>query len=246
MNLRLALTWTTVAPLRGPSSVTRDDARRAIAAVPLVGVVLGTAAAGIALLADTASLPPLLGGILAVAALALLTRGMHVDGLADTADGLGCYGPPGRAREVMKSGGAGPFGVAALATVGGVQAVAFGELVARGHALSVVAAVTVARCAVVLACRTSVPAATTTGFGALVAATQGRVSVSAWCVVAVVAGAVGAGPWWQGAVAVAFALAAATLLVRHCVRRFGGLVGDVLGATVEITTAVVAVGLLVG
>ncbi|MBY6351739.1 adenosylcobinamide-GDP ribazoletransferase [Rhodococcoides corynebacterioides] len=246
MNLRLALTWTTVVPLRGPSSVTRDDARRAIAAVPLVGVVLGAVATGILVLADAASLPPVLGGILAVAALALLTRGMHVDGLADTADGLGCYGPPERAREVMKSGGAGPFGVAALAAVGGVQAVAFGDLVARGHALSVIAAVTVARCAVVLACRASIPAATTTGFGALVAATQGRIAVSAWCVVAIAVGAAVAAPWWQGAIAVALALAAATLLVRHCVRRFGGLVGDVLGATIEVTTAVVAVGLLVG
>ncbi|MFW0873324.1 adenosylcobinamide-GDP ribazoletransferase [Rhodococcoides corynebacterioides] len=246
MNLRLALTWTTVVPLRGPSSVTRDDARRAIAAVPLVGVVLGAVATGILVLADAASLPPVLGGILAVAALALLTRGMHVDGLADTADGLGCYGPPERAREVMKSGGAGPFGVAALAAVGGVQAVAFGDLVARGHALSVIAAVSVARCAVVLACRASIPAATTTGFGALVAATQGRIAVSAWCVVAIAVGAAVAAPWWQGAIAVALALAAATLLVRHCVRRFGGLVGDVLGATIEVTTAVVAVGLLVG
>ncbi|MGN7134706.1 adenosylcobinamide-GDP ribazoletransferase [Rhodococcoides corynebacterioides] len=246
MNLRLALTWTTVVPLRGPSSVTRDDARRAIAAVPLVGVVLGAVATGILVLADAASLPPVLGGILAVAALALLTRGMHVDGLADTADGLGCYGPPERAREVMKSGGAGPFGVAALAAVGGVQAVAFGDLVARGHALSVIAAVTVARCAVVLACRASIPAATTTGFGALVAGTQGRVSVSAWCVVAIAVGAAVAAPWWQGAIAVALALGAATLLVRHCARRFGGLVGDVLGATIEVTTAVVAVGLLVG
>lgn len=246
MNLRLALTWTTVLPLRGPSSVTRDDARRAIAAVPLVGVVLGVVAAGILLLADAASLPPLLGGILAVAALALLTRGMHVDGLADTADGLGCYGPPERAREVMKSGGAGPFGVAALAAVGGVQAVAFGELVARGAAASVIAAVVVARCAVVPACRKSIPAATTSGFGALVAGTQGRVSVSVWCVAAVVLGAATDRPWWQGAIAVALALVVAALLVRHCVRRFGGLVGDVLGATVEVTTAVVAVGLLVG
>ncbi len=244
---RLALSWLTVLPVRGPHHIDRDAARKAMSSAPVVGLLLGVFAAGAVWCADALSLGGLLGGLLGVGALALLTRGMHIDGLADTADGLGCYGPPERAREVMQSGSAGPFGVAALVLTLAIQATGFGLLAEQQAFSSIVLAVAVGRVAVVLACRRGTLPAVDHGFGALVAGTQGRMVVGLWCAAALVA-ATGCvdGRWWQGPAVVAAVLTIGVVLVRHCVRRFGGLSGDVLGAALEITTTLTVVGLLIG
>ncbi|HEY0699741.1 MAG TPA: adenosylcobinamide-GDP ribazoletransferase, partial [Micromonospora sp.] len=49
---------------------------------------------------------------------------------------------------------------------------------------------------------------------------------------------------WQGPLVLAVALGAALLLLRHLVRRLGGITGDVLGALVEITATLVYLGLV--
>lgn len=244
-GLALAFSWLTVTPLpptRG--AIDRARARRAIAAAPVVGAVLGGLAAAVLWAALRIGLAPALAGLLVVALLALATRGMHIDGLADTVDGLGCYGPPERAREVMRSGGAGPFGVAALVLVLGAQAAAFAALAADGRWAAVAVAVATGRAGAVLACRRAVPAATPTGFGGLVAGTQGPVAIAVWTVLAAAA-AVWAVPGrlWPGPVAVLAVLAAAAAFTAHAVRRFGGITGDVLGAVIETCTAVTAAAL---
>ena len=244
-GLLLALSWLTVLPVR-TGAPTPPVAAAAIRWAPLVGALLG-AAAGALLLALTAlAVPPLAGGLLAVGFLALATRGMHLDGLADTADGLGCYGPPERALAVMRDGAAGPFAVVTLVVVVGTQAVSLAALSARGPAVLTLAALAAAtgRAAFAWVSRRGVAAARPGGLGATVAGSQPWWVAAGWWLVLAGAGFGLAGP--RGVLAVALAAAVTTLLARHTARRFGGMTGDVLGAANELATTVALLVLSAG
>lgn len=239
-GLRLAVTTLSVARVRGPERLDRGTAGSAMALAPLVGAGLGLAAAAVLVVVQAWTGSPLLAAVLAVAALALLTRGLHLDGLADTVDGLASYRPPEGARAVMRSPEVGPLGAAALLLVPLTQVAALAAATGQGRgALALVVAVTTGRAAVTLACTPSTPAAAPEGMGALVAGTVPR--ARALAVAGLVVVAAGLAVPLLGALAALTGLGVAVLLLRHAVRRLGGVSGDVLGALVEVTTAVVLV-----
>ncbi|KOG87903.1 hypothetical protein ADK38_22805, partial [Streptomyces varsoviensis] len=100
------------------------------------------------------------------------TRGLHLDGLADVADGLGSGKPAEDALRIMKQSDIGPFGVLTLVFVLLGQVAAVYELYGAGWArgaLAVAVAAVAARTALTLASRAGVPAARPEGLGAAVA-----------------------------------------------------------------------------
>ena len=206
---------------------------------PLVGLVLGALAAGVAVL-FAGWVSPLVGGVLAVAVPAVLTRGLHLDGLADTADGLGPLRDRERALQVMRQGDVGPFGVVALVLTLLLQVACVAVLLASdGGWLPLWSAVLVARLAMVRTGLSGVAVAAGSTLGRAVAGTVSRT----WWAAAVLAGlgtsAGGAlllaGPAAVPAqlAAVAAGLLAAELVHRRATARLGGTTGDVMGAMGE-------------
>jgi adenosylcobinamide-GDP ribazoletransferase len=246
--VRLAVGTLTVLPVRPPGSVDRRTAGRAMLLAPLVGVLLAVPVVLLTLLTEWLS--PLLVAALVVAALALLTRGMHLDGLADTADGLGSGRPAPAALEVMRRGDVGPFGVVTLVLVLLLQVAALAQLSAAGQAdLGVVAALVTSRMVLPVACISGVPAARPEGLGATVAGSVPRPAALAAVLLVLVGLAVGTAATGAGPgalVAAVLGSAAGALMLVQAVRRLNGVTGDVLGAVVEVTFTVTLVVLCFG
>jgi adenosylcobinamide-GDP ribazoletransferase len=219
---------------------------------PLVGLVLGAVATAVGVLGSRL-ISPFAGAVATVAVLATLTRGLHLDGLADTADGLGPLRGRARALEVMHRSDIGPFGVVTVVLTVLLQVAALTALL-PGQWVAPVAAVLAAR---VSMARTGLPGTVMAETSSLGRAVQGTVS-PAWLIgCAVVAAVVVGGAQWllsgpaDGAkllAAGAVGIGAAELLRSRATARLGGITGDVMGAMGEVTataTLLVAAAVLI-
>jgi adenosylcobinamide-GDP ribazoletransferase len=181
-----------------------------------------------------------------VGGLALGNRALHLDGLADTVDGFGSGWTAERSLMVMRRSDVGPMGVVALIIVLGLQATSVGELIqGMPGALLVGAAVCCSRAALCLTCVRGVPAARGDGLGVAVAGSvPPPAAAGCWLAVLLIM----SGAAWlsghspvSGAIAAVGAAAAVAVLVYRCVRRLGGVTGDVMGAAIEIAFTVMII-----
>lgn len=237
MSVRVAISFLTILPAGGTAS---GDAwlSRAAAWFPLVGALVGGGAAGVVLLSDRVGLSHAVGGALAIVFAIVVTRGLHEDGLADTADGLGVHGTRERRLAAMKDSAVGAHGALAMACALLVAALALASLDASDAAKALIVAHVLSRAAMVVVAAALPNARAAEGLGRSLEVAP---VVALFAVVLAVAAAL------VFSAAVALGAAAAGLLVALAIqhRVFGGRTGDTLGASgklVEIAALVALSG----
>jgi adenosylcobinamide-GDP ribazoletransferase len=233
-DVALALSFLT----RVPTVVAHDRPAMAFWAFPLVGAAIGLAVGAVhAGLTSGLAADRWLAALLAVAFQVWLTRGLHEDGLADTADAMGARGDAAAALAAMRDSRIGAFGVLALGLATALKVAALAALPPSSALAMLAAAGAVSRAGFALSLN-RIAAARPQGL----AAAMGRPSIA----VVMVALASAVAIVWVSGAGVPAALAAALLGVHvtsAAGRRVGGLTGDVLGAqqqVVEVTFLVTA------
>ncbi|MPZ62540.1 MAG: adenosylcobinamide-GDP ribazoletransferase [Propionibacteriales bacterium] len=242
----MAIGTLTALPVRPPVRVTRRSAGQAMLSAPLAVVPLAAVAALVTWTGSTAGLGPWVCVVLALGAVQLLSRGLHLDGLADTADGLAASYDRERALDVMRRGDVGPAGVAAVGFVVLAQVAAGAQLLAAASettgAALIGVCVVLSRVSVAVGCVRGIPTARSSGLGATVAGTVPRLPLVVELLLltslaALVVRTLNGTPWWSAPAATVAVLVVTAVLLGRCVRRLGGVTGDVLGAVVEVSLA---------
>ncbi len=210
-----------------PLGRAREPDRTTFDWFPVVGALLG-AAVGLVWWGAHEVWSPLVAAMLAVAADVALTGALHVDGLADTADGVLPHLDRDRRLAVMAEPDVGAFGVTAVVLTLGLRVAVLASLPPD---VALPAALWCASRTMMAVAARSVPYARTGG--GLAAAFLGRSPATvaligtALAVAIVLAAEVGPAPGLAALSALAAAGAATVALAR---RRLGGFTGDVLGA----------------
>ncbi len=248
-GLRLAVGTLTILPVGQIGAITPATARAGMLLAPVAMVPLASVVGLVAALGARVGLPPLVSAGLVLAAIGLGTRAMHLDGLADTVDGLGAGWDRDRALAVMKRGDVGPMGAAALALSLIVQAGACSALVQQEWGwLLIAVTLAVSRVSCAVACLRGLPPARPGGLGAAVVgsvpAPAAAGAVIAAAAVLALAASVGGAPFWAGVPALGVGLIGAGIVLHRCTRVFGGITGDVIGAAIEVTFTLTLVTLV--
>ncbi len=234
----LALQFLTCLPISLKAAPTPADWGRSALAYPLVGLLIGLLLVGFQRLVGHAD--PLLQAALLTATWALITGGLHLDGLADSADAwVGGHGDRERTMAIMKDPRSGPAAVSTLVLVLLLKFAALAALAKAGAWPALLLAPVLGRSALV-ALLLGTPYVRPGGMGAAMSAHLPRTAAVLALLLVAAAGLLAG---MVGALALAVAAAAWLGLRWMMMRRLNGMTGDTLGAAVELTEVAVLVAL---
>jgi len=221
----------------GKAAPSAKEIGRSLIVFPLVGGVLGLLLAA-AYRTFSAALPPAMVSLSVVFLSVLITGGLHLDGLADTIDGL-----QGKSREealrIMKEGTIGAFGALGLIFVLGFKISSLSFL-PPGEAVKAVWIMPVLGRSAFVMLLVHFPYGRAEGGLGAPFALHSRRSDSVWATVFTLLIAFLVASVW-GIVAVTAALIVTWMAGCYFTRRFGGITGDMIGATGEVIEALTLV-----
>lgn len=236
----VALQFLSLIPVRLPRSLPPAAFPNAVAWFPLAGALLGAIVAGADALFGRV-LPVTVVSALDLVLLALITGGLHLDGLADAADGLLGNLPRERRLAVMRDGGIGAFGAAALALTLLVEYSALVSVAPAIRSPALVVAAALSRWAMSLMVW-AFPYARAEGAGSPFRAglRASHVAVAAAVALLVATAALS----WIGIAPFAVSAIVGLLVGRLALGRVGGCTGDVYGAGGELAFAATLVAMV--
>lgn len=226
-SLRSAVGFLTVVPVTRAAADPGDRLGRAY--FPAVGALVGLVS-GIAFILGAAVVTTLVAAVAAVATGALLSGGLHLDGLADSADGLLGGGNRERRLEIMRDPRVGSFGAIALVLVLIGDVAALSAMTSARALAALVAAGALSRLAL-LAVVAFVPYSRTEGLGIAALGGHRVADLAVGCLLTLVACVLDIRRALVGAAMVTLTTLVVVSLAR---RRIGGATGDVYGACTEI------------
>ena len=228
-SLRAAVSFLTVLPVANADGGAGTRLGRAY--FPAIGALVGLVAGSVLVLVEAIS-TPLLGAAAAVATLCLLTGAIHLDGLADSADGIFGRGDAARRLEVMRDPRLGSYGVTAVVAALLLQTAALAAM-APGRALvALVMAGAMSRLAAALVIAW-LPYVRSTGLGTAASTSSGRgIDLAAGLATVLLVALL---DWRRALVALALVAVAVVLVAGLARRRLGGVTGDVCGASAELS-----------
>lgn len=223
-----AASFLTRLPLAPPPEQAVPPLAQSAWAFPLVGLIVGILSGVVYAIAVRLYLPLLAAALIAIGVSARVTGGLHEDGLADTADGLGGGADREAKLAIMRDSRSGSFGVLALIFSVGLRAAAIASIAASGEVVAaLIAAHAVGRGFLPLVLRTLEPARSE-GLGAEAGHPSPAVAWIAAGLAALIAlVALDFLPGLTALVVAAVVMSASAVLAQ---RQLGGYTGDVLGA----------------